>query len=102
MLPIMVIGALIFSIVADYTTPLNPGDNHGCFSRFRFARFRFARFRSVISPVSQRQHPNLGNRVRYLGENGWMILNVAHFLSSQLLCFCQVADGNRDTQLAPG
>jgi hypothetical protein len=91
MLPIMVIGALIFSIVADYTTPL--------IQRITTAVLQDLDDLLATSSTRQRWHPEVGNRVRYLGESGWIILNVERLLDSQPLCFCRAADGYRSTWL---
>lgn len=91
MLPIMVIEALIFSIVADYTTPL--------IQRMITAVLQDLDDLLATSSMRQRWHPKVGNRVRYLGESGWIILNVERLLDNQPLCFCRAADGYRSTWL---
>lgn len=94
LLPVMVVGTLIFSIVADYTTPL--------IQRIVLAILRDLDY--VLTTVPERQvrawHPKVGDRVRYCGESGWVITKVEHLLDDKELCLCQVSDGHSITWLS--
>jgi peptidoglycan/LPS O-acetylase OafA/YrhL len=87
MLPIMAIGTLIFSVVADYTTPL--------IRRIVLAFLQDLDYVLTTSPERQVRtwNPNVGDRVRYRGESGWTVLKVERLLDDKELCLCQVSDG---------
>lgn len=87
MLPVMVIGTLIFSIMADYTTPL--------IQRIVTAILRDLDYVLTTSPRRQVRtwNPKVGDIVRYRGESGWRILKVERLLDDKELCLCQVSNG---------
>jgi peptidoglycan/LPS O-acetylase OafA/YrhL len=94
LLPIMVIGTLIFSIMADYTTPL--------IQRIVLAISRDLDYVLTTSPEQKScsWRPFVGDRVRYRGEGGWTVLKVERLLDDKELCLCQVTDGYQVTWLS--
>lgn len=87
MLPVMAIGTLIFSILADYTTPL--------IQRIVLAILRDVDYVLTIVPEQQvcTWDPHVGDRVSYCGESGWTVLKVERLLDDKELCLCQVSNG---------
>jgi peptidoglycan/LPS O-acetylase OafA/YrhL len=94
LVPIMAIGTLIFSIVADYTTPL--------IQRIVLAILRDLDYVLTTSPDRQARSwvPSVGERVRYRGKSGWTVLKVERLLDDKELCLCQVSDGYQITWLS--
>lgn len=96
MLPIMAIGSLIFSILADYTTPL--------IQRIVLAMLRNVDYVLMIVPEQQvcTWDPHRGDRVSYRGESGWTVLKVERLLDDKELCLCQESNGYWMTWLSSG
>lgn len=94
LLPIMVVGTLIFSVVADYTTPL--------IQRIVLGILRDLDYVLTTSPERQVRtwNPKVGDRVRYCGESGWTVVKVERLLDDKELCLCQVSDGYSITWLS--
>ena len=82
LLPLLVVGTLILSVLADYTTPL-------------IQQLTMAFLRSVdhaLIPASGQQQAwgfQVGDRVRYGDEGGWTILQVGRLLDGKRLYLCQ-------------
>lgn len=82
LLPLMVGGTLILSILADYTTPL--------IRQLTMASLR--RVDRALIPASRQQKIwgfQVGDRVRCGGEGGWQILQVGRFVAGEQLYLCQ-------------
>ncbi len=88
MLPIMAVTTLIFSVLADYTTPL--------IRRIVSAILRDLDY--VLTTSSERRRsawiPKVGEQVRYRGESGWTVLKVKRLLESKKICLCQVSNNH--------
>lgn len=94
MLPIRVTGALIFSVLADYTTPLTQrlvAAGWDCLDR------RLAASSSVRQPWRELARPaSMGKRVHYRGEN-WIILTLR--LWNDQTCLYLVCDQHPERPL---
>ncbi len=106
LLPILAGGALIFSTLADYTTPLIQRKVLAGLSPLMSQRLvgltdwpigslaarRFAQVTNLIietiKSAWQPGYPEIGNWVRYCGEDEWTILTVERLLACQHLWFC--------------
>jgi peptidoglycan/LPS O-acetylase OafA/YrhL len=89
LLPVMVVGTLILAVLADSTTPL--------IKRFIAAVAQDVDYVLTIVPNSQIRvwHPQVGDRVRYHGNGGWLVMKVEQLLDDKEVYLCQVSDGQR-------
>jgi hypothetical protein len=91
-LPLMVVGTLILSVLADYTTPL-------------IQQLTMAILRSVdhaLIPASGQQiwGFQVSDRVRCSGEGSWTILQVGRVVGGQRLYLCQSDDRSKTQWVA--
>lgn len=89
LLPIMVVGTLVLSVLADYISPL--------IQRLVVGIFRDVDYVLSRAPVLQRRvwNPQVGDEVLYQGKGGWMVLKVEKLLDEREFFLCQVTDGQR-------
>jgi peptidoglycan/LPS O-acetylase OafA/YrhL len=94
LLPIMVVGTLMLSALVDATTPL--------LQRFLAAAIQDIDYVLTIAPPIRRRlwSPQIGDRVCYNDQKGWIVLKVEQLLDDKEFYLCQISDGHRTMWLS--
>ncbi|UBF24162.1 acyltransferase family protein [Kovacikia minuta CCNUW1] len=89
LLPVMIIGTLIFAVLADYCTPGVQRLLSGLLNDMDYVLMRV--------PVIRRRAwvPQVGDEVIYHGEVGWTVLKVEVLLDEREFLLCQLGNGQR-------
>jgi peptidoglycan/LPS O-acetylase OafA/YrhL len=89
MLPVMIGSTLVLAILTVYTSPL--------IQRIVLGLLRDVDYVLAKSPSLQRRfrEPQVGDKVCYRSEAGWIVLKVEKLLDEPEFFLCQVSDGRR-------
>jgi hypothetical protein len=89
LLPVMIVGTLVLAVLVNYVMPFLERLITGLLQDVDY----------VLSHTPERQHrawsPQVGDRVRYAGKEGWTVLKLEKLLDEREFLLCQVSDGQR-------
>jgi peptidoglycan/LPS O-acetylase OafA/YrhL len=89
LLPVMVVGTLVLSLIASYVSPFFKGIVLGVIRDIDYV------LTQNPEPHRRSWNPKVGDRVFYQGEKGWTVLQVERLLDEQTFYLCQIRKRNR-------
>ncbi|MBW4537858.1 MAG: acyltransferase [Myxacorys chilensis ATA2-1-KO14] len=87
-LPIMIVETLVFAVMADAVTPR--------FQQFAIALWQWGDTQLTSSANSmQARNPRVGDKVCYLGQPGWTVINIEQVVHDQAFYLCRISKGEK-------